>query len=160
MIRILVTGGEGQLAKNFKDLIENYPHIKAVFTDVSTLDISNSVETQKFFLNKQFEYCINCAAYTAVDNAEKEQKTARTINEYGAKNLAEACKDNNVILIHISTDFVFDGTKSFPYAENDKTNPSSIYGKTKLSGERAVEKVLNNYFIIRLKLINLMTLLI
>ncbi|WP_439152761.1 dTDP-4-dehydrorhamnose reductase [Winogradskyella sp.] len=149
MIRILVTGGEGQLAKNIKDLIEGYSDLDAVFTDVNTLDVSNSKETQIFFLNQQFEYCINCAAYTAVDKAEKEEKTARTVNEDGAKNLAEACKQNNVILIHISTDFVFDGNKSFPYTENDKTNPLSIYGRTKLNGERAVEKVLNNYFIIR-----------
>lgn len=149
MTNILVTGGEGQLANNVKDLIKDYSNLNLVFTDLETLDILNAEALEQYFSNQKFQYCINCAAYTAVDNAEKEISIARAVNETGVQNLARACKISDTTLIHISTDFVFDGQQSFPYSEKDTTNPISVYGKTKLNGEKAIQQILKKYFIFR-----------
>ena len=117
MKRVLVTGANGQLGKSIHRVAPDYPELKFVFTDVVELDITNNEEVNTFFESNAFDYCINCAAYTAVDKAEKEVEKAYLINATAVKNLAEACQTTGTVLIHISTDFVFDGTKRTPYTE-------------------------------------------
>ncbi len=101
------------------------------------------------FTKNQPDYCINAAAYTAVDKAESEPEKAHLINEIGAKNLAEVCKEHNTILLHVSTDFVFDGNKQSPYNESDLPNPTGVYGQTKRDGEIAIQQTWEKHFIIR-----------
>ena len=149
MIKVLVTGGKGQLAQCIQSISNDYPSLDFVFLGSNDLDISNSNEVEDYFSKNNFDYCINCAAYTAVDKAEEEPEKAKQINEIGAKNLAHACFKNSVTLIHISTDFVFDGTAKLPYTEEDTTNPISVYGKTKRDGELAIISNLPQHFIIR-----------
>src|SRR5690606_2749985 len=96
-----------------------------------------------------YDYCINCAAYTAVDKAETEEEKAYLVNAEAVKYLAEACKQNDTVLIHVSTDFVFDGQKGSPYTEDDPTNPIGVYGASKLKGEQYVQSILEKYFIVR-----------
>ena len=103
----LVTGGNGQLAQCINDVRISYPNIDFVFTDVDNLDIKNQEQINLFFESNTFDWCINCAAYTAVDQAEIHSELANKINTIGAKNLAIACKKNNLKLIHVSTDFIF-----------------------------------------------------
>ena len=146
---VLVAGANGQLGQSIQFIAKNYNDIQFVFCSSSDLDITNKNNCKSVFNASKPDYCINAAAYTAVDKAETELEKAHLINVIGAQNLAEACKDFGTTLIHISTDFVFDGNKSVPYAEEDATNPQSIYGQTKLDGEKAIREVLDNYFIIR-----------
>ncbi|MCX7821425.1 MAG: dTDP-4-dehydrorhamnose reductase [Brevinematales bacterium] len=147
-MNVLVTGSNGQLGSEIKELSKK-EDINFRFTDVIELDITNYREIEKFFLNHQFEIIINCAAYTAVDKAETEKEKARQINSYALKNLARIANKTNALLIHISTDFVFDGKKNTPYTEIDKPNPLSIYGKTKLEGEKIALKEAKNLIILR-----------
>jgi dTDP-4-dehydrorhamnose reductase len=149
MIKILVTGGKGQLASCIKDLEKSYDNLKLIYTDCQELDITDLEAVEAFFKKTHIDYCINCAAYTAVDQAEIEQKLASEVNELGAKNLATICNDFRATLIHISTDFVFDGKKTEPYTELDFVNPISVYGETKLEGEQQIIKILAKYYIIR-----------
>lgn len=150
MIAVLVTGKDSQLAQCIQSLAPKYSNLKFVFKASDELDITNRFQVNSIFKDSdQFDYCINCAAYTAVDKAETEAERAFVINATGVKNIAEACRNNNVTLIHISTDFLFDGTALKPYLEESLTNPLSVYGKTKLQGERAIENILDNYFIMR-----------
>jgi len=145
--RILVTGSNGQLGTCIKDLDDNKFDIKYVSS--SDLDITNNQEVKKFFEHQKIDWCINCAAYTAVDKAESDCDSAFNVNVSGVKNLAEVCKAYRVKLIHISTDFVFDGEHNKPYKESDSTNPIGVYGETKLKGEQEVSRVLKEYFILR-----------
>ena len=145
----LVTGANGQLGQSLQFIAPNYPEIKFVFCSSADLDISNLENCLAVFSNIQPNYCINAAAYTAVDKAESEPKKAHLVNVVGTKNLAEVCKKHNTILLHISTDFVFDGNRNSPYRETDDTNPTGVYGQTKLDGEKAIQAVFDNYFIIR-----------
>lgn len=149
MTTVLVTGGKGQLAQCIKSISNDYPSLDFVFLGSNDLDISNKEEVQSYFTKNNFDYCINCAAYTAVDKAEEELELAKKVNVIGVKNLAIACKNNNVILIHISTDFVFDGEAKTPYSEVDTTNPISVYGQTKRDGELEITSNLRQHFIIR-----------
>jgi dTDP-4-dehydrorhamnose reductase len=146
---VLVTGANGQLGQAIQSISGNYPEIDFVFCDLSTLDITNVNQIKETFKQFKPNYCINASAYTAVDKAESEPEKAFSINVTGAKNLAEACKENNTILLHISTDFVFDGNKKVPYSEEDVPKPTGVYGQTKLDGEKAIQKTFDNYFIIR-----------
>ena len=146
---VLVAGANGQLGQAIKSIAKNHPKTEFVFCASADLDITSSENCKSIFNKFKPNYCINAAAYTAVDKAETEPEKAKLINVFGAKNLAEACKENNAILLHISTDFVFDGTKKAPYNEFDLPNPNGIYGKTKLEGEKAIQGVFDNYFIIR-----------
>ncbi|MSP84973.1 MAG: dTDP-4-dehydrorhamnose reductase [Flavobacteriaceae bacterium] len=146
---VLVTGASGQLGQAIQFVAENYPNINFVSCSSSDLDITNK-ENCNFVFNKENpDFCINTAAYTAVDKAESEPEKAHLINCTGARNLAKACKEFNVKLIHISTDFVFDGSKNKPYNETDLPNPKGVYGKTKLEGEIAIQEVFDAYYIIR-----------
>ena len=150
MTTILVTGGNGQLASCIKDVEKQYDDLNVIYTDHLELDICNLNQIQTFFKsNPQIDYCINCAAYTAVDKAETEAEKAFEINATGAKNLAQVCNDHDAILIHVSTDFVFDGEKNEPYTETDAANPISVYGASKLQGEVEIQQALKEYFIIR-----------
>ena len=146
---VLVTGANGQLGQSLQFIAEKYPQIDFVFCDSKALDITQKAGIESVFNKIKPDFCINTAAYTAVDKAETETEKAEAINVTGAKNLAEICKEFKTQLIHVSTDFVFDGTKKTPYTEEDIPNPKSVYGKTKLEGEKAIQAVLEDYFIIR-----------
>ena len=149
MNQVLVTGANGQLGKSIKRISPNFKGLKFVFTDVADLDITNSEEVNTFFESNALDYCINCAAYTEVDKAEEEAEKVYSINATAVKNLAEACQKTGAVLIHISTDFVFDGTKRTPYTEEDMPNPLSVYGKSKLKGEEHVQESCDRHFIVR-----------
>jgi dTDP-4-dehydrorhamnose reductase len=149
MMNILVTGGNGQLAKCIRNLTDKLPKANFIFVSRLELDITNTLAVTSFFQKNKVQYCINCAAYTAVDLAESDKENAFSVNVIGAKNLAVACNNIGATLIHISTDFVFDGTKTEPYTESDNPNPLSVYGKSKLQGEKQIQTILTNYFIIR-----------
>jgi len=146
---VLVTGANGQLGQAIQFVAGNYPNINFVFCSSSDLDITNKENCDSIFNKEKPDFCINAAAYTAVDKAESEPEQAHLINCIGAKNLAETCKEFNAKLIHISTDFVFDGSKNSPYNEADVPNPKGVYGQTKLDGEIAIQEVFDAYFIIR-----------
>ena len=146
---VLVTGANGQLGQAIQFIAPNYPVIKFIFCDSKILDITNQIDCKEVFYKTKPNYCVNTAAYTAVDKAESEPDKAKLINVEGAKNIAEACKEFDTKLIHISTDFVFDGSKNTPYKEIDLPNPKGVYGQTKLDGEKVIQKVFSNYFIIR-----------
>lgn len=148
MIKVLVTGKDSQLAKCLND-IKSYPSISFTFKDSIILDITDNNSVEVNFTETNYDYCVNCAAYTAVDLAEEEPEKARNINTIGVKNLAEACEKHKVTLIHISTDFVFDGESKIPYSETDRKNPLGVYGKTKSDGENKIIDILDSYFIIR-----------
>jgi dTDP-4-dehydrorhamnose reductase len=149
MKTVLVTGANGQLGKSIHRIAKDYPELKFVFTDVAELDITNIDDVNAFFSSNKTDYCINCAAYTAVDKAEEEVDKAYLLNAIAVKHLAEACKTSAAVLIHISTDFVFDGTKRTPYTEEDTPNPLSVYGKSKLKGEQYLQGILERHFIVR-----------
>lgn len=146
---VLVTGANGQLGQSLQFIAGNYPEIDFVFCDSKMLDITQKEDINLVFNKIKPDFCINTAAYTAVDKAESEPEKAFEINVIGVRNLAEVCLDFKTKLIHVSTDFVFDGAKKTPYAEDDSTNPKSVYGQTKLDGEKAVQAILKDYFIIR-----------
>ena len=146
---VLVTGANGQLGQSLQFIAKNYPKLHFVFCSSSDLDITNLESCQAVFLKIKPNYCINAAAYTAVDNAESEPEKANLINVIGPKNLAVVCKEFSSVLLHISTDFVFDGSKNIPYNETDIPNPTGVYGQTKLDGEKAIQAVFENYYIIR-----------
>jgi dTDP-4-dehydrorhamnose reductase len=146
---VLITGAGGQLGQSLQFIAPNYPAIQFVFCDSSTLDITNLNNVKQLFKQIKPNFCINAAAYTAVDKAESEPEKAKLINVDGAKNLAEVCKEFDIILLHISTDFVFDGTKDSPYTEDDIPNPTGVYGQTKLDGEKAIQETWEKHFIIR-----------
>lgn len=149
MKTVLVTGGNGQLALCIKKLTTVYPEVRFIFAGREELDISDPKKVKRVFTKNQIDWCINCAAYTKVDLAESEPEIAFLINEEGSKNLANICKENNTKLIHISTDFVFDGASKTPYLESSITNPINTYGLSKLQGELEIEKALKEYYIIR-----------
>jgi dTDP-4-dehydrorhamnose reductase len=146
---VLVTGSNGQLGQSLQYVEQNYTELQFVFCSSLELDITNLENCQQVFSNYKPDFCINAAAYTAVDKAESEPEKAHLINVMGAKNLAQVCKENNTILLHISTDFVFDGNKQIPYNEEDNPNPTGVYGQTKLEGEKAIQAVFDDYYIIR-----------
>jgi dTDP-4-dehydrorhamnose reductase len=149
MINLLVTGSSGQLGQCLKQLLLSATDISCYFAAREDLDITNSDELQRFFSDHNFDYCINTAAYTNVEKAESEQKEAFLINAEGAYSLAKACKKHNVVLLHISTDYVFDGMAKTPYQEQDPTNPLNVYGASKLKGEQHIVDTWNKHFIIR-----------
>ena len=146
---VLVTGANGQLGQSLQFIASNYPAIQFVFCSSSDLDITNKQNCQAVFSKYKPNYCINTAAYTAVDKAESEPEKAKLINVIGAKNVAEVCKEFSTKLLHVSTDFVFDGTNTKPYTEKDIPNPTGVYSQTKLDGEKAIQETLDHYFIIR-----------
>jgi len=148
---ILVTGSSGQLGESIKNLAKQQKIIDSfVFLTRDQLDLSASNNIHNYFESNKFDLIINCAAYTEVDKAEHYQEETYRINHLAVKKIAEIAKSNNIKLIHISTDFVFDGLKHEPYFESDATYPLNIYGKTKLEGENAILSIMKfNAIIIR-----------
>ena len=132
---ILVTGANGQLANEIKIIADHYPGYKFFFTTKEELPIENSEAVKSFFEKNKIVYCINCAAYTAVDRAESEKEKAFLINADAVGNLANICNTFQTKLIHISTDYVYDGSSNIPLKEDSKTGSVNIYGESKLKGE-------------------------
>ena len=149
MKTILVTGANGQLGQCIQKIATNFKDFRFVFKDSKELDITNEASLYDTFSLDNFDYCINCAAYTNVEQAEKTPELAFAVNAKGAKNLAEVCKQNRTCLIHISTDYVFDGEKAEGYLPSDVPNPINEYGKSKLLGEKYIQESMNYYRIIR-----------
>lgn len=149
MKTVLVTGANGQLGLAIQAATTDFPELKFVFAGKAELDITNEKEIAAFFENNQLDYCINAAAYTDVEKAEEEPQAAYSLNETAPRLLAEACKKHGVFLVHISTDYVFDGTKGTAYTTEDTPNPINVYGASKLAGEKAIAAVGGDYFIVR-----------
>lgn len=148
MSRILITGANGQLGQCFKQIEEQFD-LKLVFASRETLDITDQEVVEQELNTHQYDYLINCAAYTAVDAAEENETAASLINETAVGFISKACKKHSVHLVHISTDFVFDGLKTSPYTAEDATNPQSVYGSTKRAGEERIEESGAAYSVIR-----------
>ena len=146
-MNILVTGCKGQLGTELQK-IASVEH-QWFFTDVDTLDICDKAAVETCFEDNNIDACINCAAYTAVDKAEDEPELATLINSFAPKVLADACLRHNALLMHISTDYVFDGKADQPYSVDDPVNPQSMYGSTKAEGERLIRESGCNYMIVR-----------
>lgn len=145
---ILVTGANGQLGHCIKAIKHNFK-APIDFKSSSELDLTNFNALETYFQTVQPEYCINCAAYTNVEAAEDEFEQAEQVNHLAVKQLADVCQAHNCVLIHISTDYVFDGLKNSPYLETDQTNPINNYGLSKLHGETAIKASGCSYFILR-----------
>ncbi len=146
---ILVTGSGGQLGMEIWKLSEQYPSYKFLFTTREDLPIEDYKFVKIFFVNHQIDFCINCAAYTAVDKAESEAEKAFLINATAAGNLSLICKAHQTQFIHISTDYVFEGSAGKPYKEEDRVSPINVYGASKLRGEELVLKNNPSAIIIR-----------
>lgn len=153
VVTVLVTGAKGQLGSEINELVTADFHkddsVSFVFTDIEELDICEIGRIREFVKKHRITHIVNCAAYTAVDLAETDSESAYRINRDAAKNLAIVSNENNILMIHISTDFVYDGEKSTPYVESDIPNPFSVYGQSKLDGENAVLESARNSIIIR-----------
>jgi len=147
--KILVTGANGQLGRCLYDVSLRHVEYEFHFKTSSDLDITDKRKLDNLFVNEKYDYCINCAAYTAVDKAESDKENAYLVNAEAVKYIADVCEVNNTILIHISTDFVFDGEVKTLYEEQEKPNPINEYGSSKLKGEEYIQEISKNYFIIR-----------
>ena len=149
MNSIVVFGASGQLGQCLKSVVEIKGITEIYFPSESEADILNPNALEQVFEKYKPIWCINCAAYTAVDKAEDDIDLARKINKTGAENLSRLCLEYNAVLIHTSTDFVFKGDKPTPLMENDPVEPENVYGLTKLEGELEVTNLLEKYFILR-----------
>ena len=138
MPRILITGANGQVGQELQDLAKAFPDFQLVFTDMAELDITHADAINTFFSQTPLDYCINCAAYTAVDKAETATDLAQMVNRDGAQNIARACHQYKVRLIHFSTDYIYHNSLNRPLLETDPTEPKGVYARTKLEGEVAV----------------------
>jgi len=146
---VLVLGAGGQLGQSLQFIANDYPEIQFNFFSRLDLDITNELELKSIFNSLRPNFCVNASAYAAVDKSESEQEQAHLINVEGVKNIALMCQNFDTTLIHVSTDFVFDGSKNSPYTEDDATNPQGVYGKTKRKGELEIIRILKKHFIIR-----------
>ncbi len=149
MNNIIVFGASGQLGQCIKNVAALKGITDIVFPPESEANILDTDGLNRLFEQHKPAYAINCAAYTAVDKAEDDSEVADKINNIGAANLADQCNKHGVVLIHISTDFVFKGNVAHPLTEQDEARPISVYGQTKLDGEKAVASILKEHFIIR-----------
>ncbi len=139
--RVLITGSNGQLGNEIKQRKQLLDGFDFYFTDIDELDITSFDKLEQFIHNNKITHIINCAAYTVVDLAEREMGKAELLNNAAVAYLANLSQKYNIKLIHISTDYVFDGNSCIPYKETDDTNPKSVYGATKLEGEKAILKL-------------------
>jgi len=149
MNRILITGSSGQLGLTLEELAPGFKDVAFEFKTSTELDITDQTCVNEMFQKGNFDYCINCAAYTNVEQAEKTSEPAFKVNAEGVKNLALACKVHGATLIHISTDYVFDGEKETPYTIHDMPNPINEYGKSKFQGEEYIRQILDEHYILR-----------
>jgi dTDP-4-dehydrorhamnose reductase len=148
-MKILVTGSKGQLGSELRELAPLYPQYHFIYTDVDELDITNEVAVDQFFEANRPEAIINCAAYTAVDKAETDEQTAFLINATAPGILAKTATKYNSLLVHVSTDYVFDGKSYIPLTETAETNPVSVYARSKFSGEQEILMLAKKAIIIR-----------
>lgn len=148
-MKILITGANGQLGSELRKVLDPVYPGRVLYTDVKELDLTDSKAVELFVVDNDITHIINCAAYTAVDRAEEEKMLCASINIDAVKNLALAADKNGAKIIHISTDYVFDGTNHRPYKEADKVNPISQYGTTKRKGETALLALSSDAIIIR-----------
>jgi len=147
--RILVTGANGQLGQSIKKISHEYHDFEFVFVTRKQLDLSLSNNIKTYFEGQHFSAIINCAAYTAVDKAENEKELAEQINHYAVRQLAQIASKNETLLVHISTDYVFNGQSTSPYNETNPVGPKNIYGSSKLNGENSMQATDVNGYIIR-----------
>lgn len=148
-MKILITGANGQLGNEMRVIAKSNAQHEFVFTDVQELNICDKDAVNAFFKEGHFDFVVNCAAYTAVTNAEKDFDKSLALNRDAVRNIGEAAAENGAKVIHISTDYVFDGTAHTPYTEDMPVNPQSVYGKTKYEGEAALTQSGCDYVIIR-----------
>ena len=148
MRNILVTGGKGQLGLSLRCISKEFPDYSFDFMDIEEMDITDKESISNILKAKDYFAVINCAAFTAVDLAEGKKEMAHLLNVYGVRNLVEAANETNTHLIHISTDYVFGGNGNTPFKPYDEPNPNSVYGKSKLEGERQIMQVSKSGFII------------
>lgn len=148
-MKILITGSNGQLGNEIRALAGDYPGFDFLYTDIDELDITDTLKVDAFFRENQPRAVINCAAYTAVDKAESDEPTAYLINAKAVENLSKSAAGIDALMVHISTDYVFDGNSPVPYNETDLTNPQSAYGRSKLAGEEAVRNNAGKGIILR-----------
>ena len=141
MNNLLVTGANGQLGSEIRSIAQNHPDYNFFFTDAKDLNITKHELVKNYIEYNNINIIINCAAYTAVDNAENEPIISDRINHLAVANFAKLAIEYKIKLIHISTDYVFDGTNHIPYTETNIPNPQSVYGKTKLDGELVLKKI-------------------
>lgn len=149
MKNILITGANGQLGNEIRVASAHFPQFRFFFTDVTELDICNREAVHAYMAENHMDGIVNCAAYTAVDKAEDDAETCFRINRDAVKNLAEAAREYKLDIIHVSTDYVFDGKSYLPYTEVMPVNPSSVYGKSKLEGERILMEICPEAVIVR-----------
>ncbi len=149
MVRIVVTGAKGQAGQALEKISVEYPELAFSFLDKGELDITNAAAVEAIFNKENFDYCINCAAYTNVEQSEKNPEPAMMVNVHGVQNLVHACLKSGVCLIHISTDYVFDGKKKDSYTVDDEPNPINVYGRSKWKGEEIIRQQLQKYYILR-----------
>lgn len=147
-MKILVTGANGMLGQDLCPILEDDGH-EVVETDVDKLDITNAEQVKKVLTDEMPDMVIHCAAYTNVDKAEEDLKTAELINVTGTENIAETCGKLGITLVYISTDYVFDGETVEPYTTEDLPNPINNYGATKYEGEEAVRSLCEKYYVVR-----------
>ena len=140
-MNILITGSKGQLGLELESLGHQFPNLNLFCTDKFSLNILNFEETERYVLKNTIEAMVNCAAYTDVNKAEEEFEMADEVNHLAVRNLGQIAKKHHIKLIHISTDYVFDGNSEIPYKESDATNPQNAYGSSKLNGENALLQI-------------------
>ncbi len=140
MTPVLITGCKGQLGSEFQRISQKFPEMSFIFTDFEELDITHPGDIINFLDSNPVKFLVNCAGYTAVDKAEDDAAMAYLLNADATESLATISAERGIQLIHISTDYVFDGEKNHPYVEDDPVNPQSVYGRSKLQGEQAVQK--------------------
>lgn len=148
-MKILITGANGQLGTELHEILEREFPGQTLYTDVQELDLTNAKAVDSYVANNEITHIVNCAAYTAVDRAEEEKMLCAAVNTDAVKNLAMTADANGAKIIHISTDYVFDGTNHRPYRESDKVNPISQYGTTKRKGETLLLALAPQAIIIR-----------
>lgn len=149
MQTVLVTGSKGQLGNEVQVLASSYPQFEFIFTDVEELDICDREAVEKYFAERKIDVLLNCAAYTAVDKAEEDVELCYRINENAVGNLGEVAAQYGTKMVHVSTDYVFDGTNYLPYTEDRPVCPATVYGKSKLAGEQLLMEVCPAAVIVR-----------
>lgn len=148
-MKIVVTGANGQLGRSIRRLSVEHRELDFIFTDIDSLDIGNRDAVLAFAETHPVDFIVNCAAYTAVDKAEEEEEQCRRINTDAVAYLGEAAQHIGARILHVSTDYVFGGDSYMPYQENDSVSPTSVYGRTKLAGEKALSAVCPDAIIVR-----------